>query len=107
MPELKEIKISEVLNHLQNGVTKWKKEDLGFGSLEAIYNLTLTEANELFGHSKVKNAKTKIPTMKIIDDTSEGVIIPDAPVRETKIEVQPVVVAKTAPKQEKAIVPFM
>ena len=66
MPEMKEIKVSEVLNYLKNGVTRWKKEDLGFGSLEEIYGLTFTEVKELIDHPKIKGVKTKIPTMRHI-----------------------------------------
>ena len=111
--ELKEIKVSEVLNHLKNGVTRWKKEDVGFGSLEDIYSLSFTELKELIDHPKIKGVKTKIPTLRIIDDTTsteettdettEQTIV-ESVTLETKIEVAPeAVVSKRSGKP----VPFM
>lgn len=85
--ELKEIKVSEVLLHLKNGVTRWKKEDLGFGSLEEIYDLSFTEVKELINHPKIKGVKTKIPTLKIIDDITSEETIEETDVETTKIEV--------------------
>ena len=101
MPEMKEIKVSEVLNYLKNGVTRWKKEDLGFGSLEEIYGLTFTEVKELIDHPKIKGVKTKIPTMRIIDDT-EGEISTEETAEETtpvetKVEVAAPVIKTPAP----------
>ena len=101
MPEMKEIKVSEVLNYLKNGVTRWKKEDLGFGSLEEIYGLTFTEVKELIDHPKIKGVKTKIPTMRIIDDTdgeagTEETTEETTPV-ETKVEVAAPVVKTLSP----------
>lgn len=119
MPEMKEIKVSEVLNHLKNGVTRWKKENLGFGSLEEIYGLTFTEVKELIDHPKIKGVKTKIPTMKIIDDTdgeptTEETTEETTPV-ETKVEVAPPVYKPSAPitaaiqttVEEEEVQPFM
>jgi hypothetical protein len=76
MQKMKQVKISEVLLYLKKGVTRWKKEDLGFGSLEEIYNLTFSEVKELIDHPKIKGVKTKIPTLMIIDDTEEVLPIP-------------------------------
>lgn len=120
MPEMKEIKVSEVLNHLKNGVTRWKKEDLGFGSLEEIYGLTFTEVKELIDHPKIKGVKTKIPTMRIIDDTegettTEETTEETTPV-ETRVEIAAPVIKTPAPitthiettiEEEEEVAPFM
>lgn len=112
--DLKEIKVSEVLNHLKSGVTRWKKEDLGFGSLEEIYSLSFTEVKELIDHPKVKGVKTKVPTLRIIDDTTteetadettEEAVEPE--VIQTRIEVAPTVIVKENSIRAKAPEPFM
>lgn len=120
MPELKEIKVSEVLNYLKNGVTRWKKEDLGFGSLEEIYSLTFTEVKELIDHPKIKGVKTKIPTLKIVDDTTDEVTTEETtedvtPV-ETKVEVAApvykpqtpsIIQSKITEEEDEIVAPFM
>ena len=103
---MKEIKISEVLNYLKNGVTRWDKENVGFGSLEKIYDLTSTEMKELMDHPKIKGVRTKIPTFRIIDDTEEtqeeATVETSAPA-ETRIFVQepvaPIRVPSSTPKK--------
>ncbi len=69
MSELKEILISQIKKDLKSGLTRWKKDNLGFGSLEEKYSLTFTEVKELIEHPKIQGIKTKIPTLRIIDDT--------------------------------------
>lgn len=71
--QVKQVKVSEILALLKKGVTRRKKEDLGFGSLEEMYSLTTSELRELSEHPKIKGIKTKIPTLLIIDDTEEEV----------------------------------
>lgn len=96
------VSLASILEDLASGVSKWKKDDIGFGSLEKKYNLTLAEASELFSHPKIKNVDSKIPTFVIIDDLPETESQPQvvAPVvTETRIEVeqprpQPVTVQK-------------
>lgn len=70
-PERKEVVLSQVIEDLASGLTKWKKDDIGFGSLEKKYNLTNQEAIELFSHPKIKNIESRIPTFVIVDDLPE------------------------------------
>ena len=111
MAELKTIKVSEVLNSLKSGVTRWKKEDLGFGSIEEKFDLTFTEMKELMNHPKIRGVKTKIPTLRIIDDveteetpeeTTEDTLV------ETRIEVaETPIVVKTPQKVTAEVKPFI
>jgi hypothetical protein len=71
MAELKKILISEVLKDLKSGLTRWKKDDLGFGSLEEKYSLSFTELKDLINHEKIVGVRSKIPTMLIVDDTED------------------------------------
>lgn len=64
----KKVVLSQVVEDLQNGLTKWKKDDIGFGSLEKKYNLSQAECIQLFGHPKVINVESRIPTFIIEDD---------------------------------------
>lgn len=96
-PNIKEVSLAQVKEDLNNGLTKWKKDDIGFGSLEKKYNLTMSEMIELLNHPRVKLMETRIPTFKIIDDLKEEAIevhsyraIPEATLAvETQIEVAP------------------
>ena len=102
-PNIKEVTLSQVKEDLDNGLTKWKKDDIGFGSLEKKYSLTMQEMIELLANSKVKQMETRIPTFRIIDDllndeaidisTYKG--IPQATLAtlavETQIEVAPAI----------------
>lgn len=72
----KEVSLSQVKEDLLNGLTKWKKDDIGFGSLEKKYNLTVEDAVKLFANSKVAKMETRIPTLIIIDDLEEEEILP-------------------------------
>ncbi len=67
-PNEKKVELLQVVEDLRSGLTRWKKDDIGFGSLEKKYNLTLPEAVELFNHPKIRNIETKIPTFIIIDN---------------------------------------
>lgn len=64
----KSVTLSAVLEDLSQGLTKWKKDDIGYGSIEKKYNLTIDEAMELFNHPKIKNVEHKVPKFTIIDD---------------------------------------
>lgn len=63
--------IKQVLEDLKSGVTRWKKDDLGFGSIEEKYNLTFTEMKLLLADKRIKGIKTYIPTMIIVDDADD------------------------------------
>jgi len=73
MPELapKKVTLSQVVEDLNSGLTRWKKDDIGFGSLEKKYNLQMSEMIQLLAHPKLQNVETKIPTFIIIDDIED------------------------------------
>ena len=106
----KKIVLSQIVEDLNAGLTKWKRDDIGFGSLEKKYNLTTPEAIELFGHPKIKNLESRIPTFVIVDDLSETNPEVESPVQqpvmETKVEVAPVVtrVEQQPKKAQKTVI---
>lgn len=67
----KQVKISQVREDLHSGLTRWKKDDIGFGSIEKKYGLTVPEMIELLAHPKIKNIESRIPTFIIIDDVPD------------------------------------
>lgn len=73
--ERKQIKVSEILNDLENGLTRYIKDDFGNGSIEAKYDLRFTEVTELFRHPELRNRKTRRVgnglSFDIINDVSE------------------------------------
>lgn len=116
--ETKKVTLSQIVEDLKSGLTKWKKDDIGFGSIEKKYNLQMNEALELFNHSKIKNREHIIPTFVIIDDLPEetteevkGLPTLQAPVPEpiqAQVEVRqqevPPVAAKAIPPVAQKIV---
>lgn len=104
----KQVKISQVREDLHSGLTRWKKDDIGFGSIEKKYGLTVPEMIELLAHPKIKNVESRIPTFIIIDDvpdeeptqhTTEAAIEVTAPVQQQAPQQQTVLVVKQ-PVQE-------
>lgn len=71
------IKISDILQYLQEGYTRTKGEknyDPEIGSIQEKYDLNKSQIFELFKHEKLKGRKTivkKIPAFVILDDTVE------------------------------------
>lgn len=116
-PKLKEIRISELINDLKSGITRYKKEDLGFGSIEEKYSLTFTELRQIIAHPKLKGIRVSIPSYILIDDTEDQE--EDSEVYETTVlsVAEPVIVAELVQEvaeviiyqevEEKAPVPFM
>lgn len=122
----KRVSLAQVVEDLRSGFTRWKKDDIGFGSLEKKYNLTLQEATELFSHPKIKNVESRIPTFVIEDDIpdtqTEVRVEVEAPIKlETRVEVQPepvrpepvrtqqatIVVKKEVVEEQPVLVPFI
>jgi hypothetical protein len=113
MPEVttKKVVLSQILEDLKSGLTKWKKDDIGFGSLEKKYNLQNSEMIELLGHPVIKNVETRIPTFVIVDDVTL-----DTPVTTTiEIGIQAkqngpsavIAVERPEPKERKKIEAFI
>jgi hypothetical protein len=67
----KQVKLSQIREDLNSGLTRWKKDDIGFGSLEKKYNLTMQEMIQLLANPKVASVETRIPTFIIIDDIED------------------------------------
>jgi hypothetical protein len=85
----KQVTLTQVVEDLRSGLSRWKKDDIGFGSLEKKYNLTLQEAIQLFAHPKIKDVESRIPTFVIVDDLPDTEPEVEAPVTlETKLEVE-------------------
>lgn len=69
----KKVILSQVVEDLNSGLSRWKKDDIGFGSLEKKYNLQMSEMIQLLAHPKLKDVETKIPTFIIVDDIPEEI----------------------------------
>jgi hypothetical protein len=68
-------KVREILALLKQGYTRYAKDDMGYGSIQAHYGLTGVEVKELFQYEKLKARKTIVPKPKmvIIDDEEETI----------------------------------
>lgn len=63
----KVVDVQDVLGYLKLGYSRYKKDDLGHGSVQAHYGLTAAECKELFSHPLIKRIKTKVPTLRIVN----------------------------------------
>jgi hypothetical protein len=72
----KQVKLSEVVELLKSGFTRYKKDDKGSGSIEEKLSLTPAEAKELFKHPKLVGLKTRPVTLQIVDDLADRTTAP-------------------------------
>lgn len=106
----KKVNLSQLIEDLNSGLTRWKKDDIGFGSLEKKYNLSTSEMAQILTHPRLKNVESKIPTFIIVDDLKqeEAAVTATIQVAETQIvekkeekQVQTTVVVKETSVQPK------
>lgn len=66
------IVVQDVLELLQKGCTRYRKDDRGHGSIQDHYSLTGVEVKDLFNHPKLKQRKTIFPKapLNIVDRES-------------------------------------
>lgn len=65
-----DLKLSALLEDLDNGLTWFKKEDVGYGSIQEKYDATDFHINIIMKHPKLKNVQPNIKIFNIIDDVS-------------------------------------
>jgi hypothetical protein len=63
-----DIKLSSLLEDLNNGLTWFKKEDVGYGSIQEKYEATDFHINIIKKHPKLKGIEPNIKIFNIIDD---------------------------------------
>lgn len=103
----KRLKASQLKEDLLNGLTRFKKDDIGFGSLEKKYNLTTNEMAVVLTHPALKDIETVIPDFIIEDDVTNEEVVNTTYKQEentpltAKIEVAQTKVVKPVEKTEK------
>jgi hypothetical protein len=75
--------VSQILSDLNNGLTWLKKDDLGYGSIEAKYNANEKQIFAIRKHPALKDAETNITIFNIIDDTKNPEIVDEKETKET------------------------
>jgi len=68
-----QVTIKQLMNDLENGLTRYRKDDFGNGSIEEKYNLTKAQVARIFKNEKLKGLKVKGKTrvkdnFELIDD---------------------------------------
>lgn len=63
-----DLTVSQLINDLNDGLTWLKKDDVGFGSIEAKYGANEKQIAIIRKHPSLKNAETNITIFNIIDD---------------------------------------
>ena len=64
-----DIHISQVINHLANGMTWLADEDEGFGSIEEIYGAKPSDIAAIRQHPKLIGLEPTFVVFNVIDDT--------------------------------------
>jgi len=64
-----DLTVSQLVNDLNEGYTWFKKDDLGYGSIETKYNANPNQIAAIRKHPALKDAETSITIFNIIDDT--------------------------------------
>lgn len=64
-----DLTVSQIINDLNTGLTWFKKDDLGYGSIESKYGATAPQIMAIRKHPALKDAETTITIFNIIDDT--------------------------------------
>lgn len=64
-----DLTVSQLINDLNEGLTWLKRDDLGYGSIEAKYGANEKQIAAIRKHPKLKDAETNITVFNIIDDT--------------------------------------
>lgn len=76
--EVTKVNLTEktILDFLNSGVTWYKKDDVGYGSIEDKYNANPSQIEMIRKHPSFKGVKTKVTIFNIIKDdtlsTTEG-----------------------------------
>lgn len=66
-----ELYVSQILEDLDNGLTWFKKDDLGYGSIQEKYNAKDIQIMTIKKHPALKDAETNVTVFTVIDDTNE------------------------------------
>lgn len=64
-----DLTVSQLINDLNSGLTWFKKDDLGYGSIENKYGASAPQIMAIRKHPSLKDAETSITIFNIIDDT--------------------------------------
>jgi hypothetical protein len=88
-----DLTVSQLINDLNSGLTWFKKDDLGYGSIEIKYGANPAQIAAIRKHPALKDADTSITIFNIIDDTkNENTTTKQSPITRTDVPMeQPVV----------------
>ena len=67
-----DLTVSQLVNDLNSGLTWFKKDDLGYGSIEVKYGANPAQIMAIRKHPALKDAETNITIFNIIDDTKDA-----------------------------------
>ena len=64
-----DLTVTQLINDLNSGLTWFRKDDLGYGSIEMKYGANAAQIMAIRKHPALKDAETNITIFNIIDDT--------------------------------------
>lgn len=65
-----DVYVSKILDDLSNGLTWYKKDDQGYGSIQEKYNAKDIDILKIRKFPKLKDAETTLTVFNVIDDTT-------------------------------------
>lgn len=91
-----DLKLSQIIEDLNEGLTWYKTEDVGYGSIQEKYQASTKQIDILRKHPKLVNLKPNIIIFNVIDDlpdTKEAVPPPpgDAVPKKVSVNAEPAV----------------
>jgi hypothetical protein len=78
--------VSQILEDLDNGLSWFKRDDLGYGSIQEKYNAKDQQIAMIRKHPALKNAETTVTVFTVIDDTKKEEVVAsvdNTPVKDT------------------------
>jgi hypothetical protein len=68
--EKKDIRVSWIIENLDNGVTWLEKDNMGFGSIQKLYGINEVQVEAIRKHPKLVGLEPRVTIINLIDDTN-------------------------------------
>jgi hypothetical protein len=92
VPSKVQIRIEEVLADLKKGLTRYAKDDKGYGSIQVKHNLSLPQVRKLFKDPRLagrrSSPKDSVETFELVSDTPSIELIASDQIARTEEEIE-------------------
>ena len=70
--EVKTLIVNDLVKDLKSGLTRWKKDDLGYGSIQEKYNLDNKDMKKVIQCPELKRVRTQIPSLILVSNVKNN-----------------------------------